>query len=514
MTFNEIPLDNMVPLFATEFNNTRAAKGGVMPWKNLIIGQPLSANNANAGSLKRVFSDVQADQLFGAGSQIALMIRAFRKANSFAELWALAVPDATNSGGQSVAKASGKIEVDFASGSTASASGVIKLMIAGQACNVSVEAGLDDVAIAKEIAFAINANSQLPVTATQDTGESSALLPSVTITAKNAGTFGNGINIRYNHNQGEELPGNVTVTITDMDDAGADPTYSDDNVGNIIRGTWFNSVAVGSSEATNVAYIKSVLDTRWTATVQQTGVAFFGVNVPEESGDTHVAEISLEDYLERVEDLNSQVLVVPSIPKSPTPGFVMAAATMGVCAGLALNNPALPLKSVAVPGIVAPKEEDRLDLPNNNLLLKAGCALLVAADDGTVYLSRIVTTYKHNAMGENDVSYQQLETVFTLARLRWDWNNDMSNKYPRAVIGSDDDQYGPGVPVITPTTGKAEIISKYEDWVKAGFCKNLALFRDNVVCIQDPDDEHALQWYVPADLVKQFFIGKTQFAFS
>lgn len=122
--------------------------------------------------------------------------------------------------------------------------------------------------------------------------------------------------------------------------------------------------------------------------------------------------------------------------------------------------------------------------------------------------------YKHNAMGENDVSYQQLETVFTLARLRWDWNNDMSNKYPRAVIGSDDDQYGPGVPVITPTTGKAEIISKYEDWVKAGFCKNLALFRDNVVCIQDPDDEHALQWYVPADLVKQFFIGKTQFAFS
>ena len=503
MTFNEIPADNMVPIFATEFNNTRAAKGGVMPWKNLIIGQPLSANNANAGALKRITSDSQADQLFGAGSQIALMIRAFRKANSFAELWALGVSDASDA-----AKATGKIEVDFeGSDTSASVSGVICLMIAGIACNVNVTAGQTEVQIATSIASAINAKSQLPVTATQDatSGESPALLPSVTITAKNAGMCGEGIDVRYNHNQGEELPGNVLVDITAMDDAGSDPEYGDENVGNIIRGTWFNAISFGSDVVENVSYIKGILDTRWTAIVQQTGAGFFGLNT---------ANADLDDITDRGEGLNSQVLVLPSLPKSPTPGFVISAATMGVCAGLALNNPALPLKSVAVPGIVAPKEDDRLDLPSNDILLKAGCALLTASDDGTVYLCRIVTTYKRNAMGENDKSYQQLETVFTLARLRWDWNNHLSNKYPRAVIGSDDDQYGPGIQVITPTTGKAEIISKYEDWVNAGFCKNLALFSENVVCIQDPDDEHALQWYVPADLIKQFFIGKTQFAFS
>ena len=39
MQFVEIPANNLVPIFATEFDNSNAVKGGAMPWKNLIIGQ-------------------------------------------------------------------------------------------------------------------------------------------------------------------------------------------------------------------------------------------------------------------------------------------------------------------------------------------------------------------------------------------------------------------------------------------------------------------------------------------
>ena len=122
ISFSEIPADNLVPMFMTEFDNSNAAKGGAMPWKNLLIGQALSANSANAGTLKLITSDEQADALYGAGSQIARMIRAFRKNTRNSELWALAVADGTTA-------AEGEIEVSFANSATAAPkSGAIRLI--------------------------------------------------------------------------------------------------------------------------------------------------------------------------------------------------------------------------------------------------------------------------------------------------------------------------------------------------------------------------------------------------
>ena len=85
--YQEIPANNLVPIFATEFDNSLASKPGPMPWKNLLIGQ---ATNANAPTgLTQISSDDQADSLFGAGSQIALMARAFRKNAKYMELYCI-----------------------------------------------------------------------------------------------------------------------------------------------------------------------------------------------------------------------------------------------------------------------------------------------------------------------------------------------------------------------------------------------------------------------------------------
>lgn len=82
--FSEIPSDNLVPMFMTEFDNTNAAKSGAMPWKNLVIGQPLPGKSET--ELKQITSDESADALYGAGFQLALMIRAFRKNSKTSEL--------------------------------------------------------------------------------------------------------------------------------------------------------------------------------------------------------------------------------------------------------------------------------------------------------------------------------------------------------------------------------------------------------------------------------------------
>lgn len=494
ISFNEIPADNMVPLFATEFDPGAAAKGGAIPWKNLLIGQALpTADGENIGALKQITSDAQADVLFGAGSQIALMCRAFRKSAPTMELWALAVKDSSLDS-TAAAKATGSITVSFASGTSATKSGSISLMIAGQGVDVNVTAGQTETLIAAAIASAINANSQLPVTATNSSGV-------VTVSAKNAGTLGEEIDIRYNHFKGETLPGNVSLAVVAMDGAGSDETYNSENVGDIISGVWFNAVGIGSSKNSNVNYIKGLLDERWKATVQQLGEGFYFVGGANVTASSMVAEGDAR---------NSNVLNITGIAASPTPGFVQAAAVMGACALSALGDPALPLTNVAVPGIVAPKMEDYLGLAENNDLLKAGVALLVAGNDGTVYLKRMVTTYKENALGAADKSYMQLEDCFTLSYLRWDWNNHLQTKFPRAKIGTDGDEYGPGQIIMTENTGLAEIKLKYKEWVRAGLVQNQKLFEENVVCVRDPNDRNAMQWLVPATLMDKFFIGKTK----
>ena len=504
ISFGEIPADNLVPMFMTEFDNSNAAKGGAMPWKNLLIGQALSANSANTGTLKLITSDEQADALYGAGSQIARMIRAFRKNTRNSELWALAVADGTTA-------AEGSIAVSFAgSAAVAPKSGAIRLMIGGQSVAADVVAGKTAAEVATAIAAAINENQQLPVVA-------EASSATVTLTAKNGGTCGQGIDIRYNHYQGQELPQGVQLAITAMTGGGSDTSYVTANVANIIRGTWFNAIVAGSDDATNVAEIKRILDDRWTATVQQTGVLFFSLNgcsVTESDDTTDYGTASLDALVERGGDLNSQVVCLPSLPETPTPGFEVAAAVLGCVSPKALNDPAQPLSNWAVAGIVAPRETDREDLEGNNLLLKAGCALLTCGNDGTVYLKRMVTTYKTNPAGAKDTSYQQLEKVFTLSFLRWDWNNYLAGRYPHAKLADDGTDFGPGQVIMTPKLGEAELLGRYEYWISKGLVQDYATFKANLVVARDPDDDTALQFLIPADLIDQFFIGKSKIQFK
>lgn len=490
MNFSEIPADNLVPMFFTEFDNSNAVKGGAMPWKNLLIGQPLGAKATYNGKLVQVKSDEQADAYYGEGSMLALMCKAFRKNSKNSELWALAVPENASS-----SAATGRITAAVSGESGLPYAGVIRLMIGGQAVAVNV-AALDTAAkVATKIAAAVNAVSNLPVSASADSAV-------VTLTAKGKGSYGAAIDIRYNHYQGEELPEGLTLTINAMANGGDDTAYSAANVTNIIDGTWFNAIVTGSAKESDVRFIKAILDSRWSATVQQTGVVFSAV-----CGAANACETEGYKY-------NSQVVVVPALPKTPTPAFEVSSAVLGVVASLAQNDPAAPLSNYAVSGVVAPKPEDQIGMSGNNDLLKKGCALLVSGADGSVYLKRIVTTYRTTANGAADTSYQQVETVFSLSFIRWDWNNYMAGRYPHAKLADDGNDFGPGQVVMTPNLGKGELLGRYEYWMSKGIVQNYDNFKKNLVVVRDADDKTALQFLIPAELVSQFFIGKSKIQFK
>lgn len=514
--FNEIPADNLVPIFAVEINNDRASKTGPMPWKNLLIGQAVGAvgnstpaaekkwrpGTDNTGKLIRIMDEDQADSLFGFGSQISLMVKAFRKNAPYMDLYCIALADAPVESGQS--EDAGKAAATLTISGPATESAPICLNIGGQAVIVTViDADTAD-AIAANIKAKIDSLVDLPVTATVSSNV-------VTLKAKNRGAAGNDIGVFLNFNEGENAPEGVSIAefastdVVYLTGGSGDTEYTAANVGNLIEGTWFNAVAISQGDNSltgNVAYIKEKLDERWTAMKQQTGVLFYCV------GGNMTAETTAGNAR------NSQVLCVPGLPDSPTPPCDMAAAAMGACAVSALNDPALPLTNVAVKGVIAPKREKRLGVTSRNALLKAGVAALFTGEDGTVYLNRTVTTYKYKPNGASDISYRQLETVFTLSYLRWDWNNYLAGKYPRAKLADDGNEFGPGQVVMTPKKGKAELLARYKEWMAKGLVQNFELFKQNVVVELDPDDPYALLFLAPANLIKQFFISKTLLQFE
>lgn len=490
ISFDTIPADSLYPIFATEFGGSMSAKSGPMPWKNLIIGQPLRSKMSENGSLTLITSDEQADALFGAGSQLALMIRAFRKNTKSSELWALPVADDSTA---DAAEGSLTFEIEGEEETPElAAGGAVRLMISGQPCPVNVSAGDSAADVATKAAAAINAKTSLPVTASASSGI-------VTLTAKNKGAYGNGIDVRWNHNQGEVLPDGLSVTLSAMANGGADPLFEDARVKETCAGNWFNMIVIGSADNDNINYIKEMLDERWTAIVQQTGVMCFSLNGGAET-----------DYTNKANALNSQEIVLAALPKSPTSGAEKASALFGCVAPKALNDPAKPLHNYSVAGVVAPRRDDREDFNGNDRLLKSGCALMVAAEDGSVFTSRIVTTYKRNAQGVQDKSYMQLETVLTLSYLRWDWNNYLALKYPHAKLAPDGSKFGKGQQVMTPSLGKAELIKCYKIWEEKGLVYDSAGFAENVVVELDPENEYAMNFLIPAHLIKQFFISKSK----
>ncbi|MCF0222860.1 MAG: hypothetical protein HUK20_01185 [Fibrobacter sp.] len=486
--FQEIPANNLVPIFATEFDNSSAAKSGPMPWKNVLIGQ---ATKTDAPSVPtQVFTDAEADSMFGEGSQIALMAKAFRKNAKNMEMYCLALQDSADG-----SKATGKITIT----GSATESAPLYLMIGGQSVVVTVLA--DDTAktIAESIVAKVTELMNLPVTATSTEGV-------VTLTAKNKGIAGNDISIELNFNAGENTPSGVTVAITKFTGGSGDTPYNATTVGSKIAGQWYNAIVLGHGDtnvvSSDVTYIKELLDECWTATVQKTGVMYYSV-----AGTLSV--VTTAGGLR-----NSQVMCIPSIVKSPSLPCVIAAASAGCIAQCALNDPAVPLSNWPVYGVVAPKPEDRLIMSEENTILRSGAALLSAGDDGTVYLKRCVTTYKRNAAGVSDTSYQQLEKIHTLSYLRWDWNAYLGGKYPHAKLADDGNEYGPGQVVMTPSLGKAEILTRYKYWMSKGLVQNYDEFAKNVVVERDPDDDTAMNFLIPANLIDQLLICKSKIQFK
>lgn len=484
ISFNSIPADLRVPGQHIEFDSSRAVSG-LSPIANrvLIVGQRLAAGTAAALTVQPIAEAGEAVALFGRGSMLARMVAAYKAADRYSEVNAIALDDI---GGGTAA--TGTITVT----GPATAAGTLALMVAGVPVPVAVANAASANTVATAIAAAITANLDLPVTA-------AAVGAVVTVTSRHKGTIGNAIDLRHSHFAGEALPAGIGLAIVAMAGGATDPDLS--TIWAVIGDNAYRSLVLGLTDATTVAAAKTELDDRWGPLRMLETVAY---------GAKSGTQGTLAAFGAA---LNSELVSVLGTGKSPTWPAEAAAIWAAVCGYYTAIDPARPLQTLALRGLVAPTEADRFTRAQRDLLLRDGISTFTVDQGGTARVERAITTYQTNALGIADTAWLDLETVTTLAYLRASLRARIALKFSRHKLADDGTAYGPGQAMVTPRVIRAEVIALAREWEAAGLVEGLDQFVADLIVERDAGDPNRVNALIPPDIVNQFrsFAAAIQF---
>lgn len=207
------------------------------------------------------------------------------------------------------------------------------------------------------------------------------------------------------------------------------------------------------------------------------------------------------------------MLSIAGLKGCPAPAWEVAAVITGVAAYYLHIDPARPLQTLPLTGVLPPAEEARFTMEERNLLLHDGISTLTVDDGGAVLIERLITTYETNAYGIDDISYLDVNTLKTLAYLRYSVRARISMRFPRHKLASDGTGVGAGQAVVTPKVIRAELIALFRDWETAGLVENIDQFKEDLIVERDTNDPNRLNALIPPDLINQFrvFAGQVQF---
>lgn len=485
ISFNQIPIDIRVPGVYIETDNSMAV-GGLPAMHHLILvmGQRLTTGTIAQKVPVRILNKAQGEAYFGRGSQLSAMINALKDANGYTETWAVALDD--DSAG---VQAAGAITI----GGVVSAAGTLNIYIGGKKIKVAVAAGEATTVTATNVAAAINARTDLPVTAAVDGVNQSK----VNITCRWKGETGDSIDIRLNYYQSEKTPTGMTVTITAMTGGTSNPDIADAIAA--IGDEQYHTIIVPWTDAANLAALYTEMQRRWGPLVKKEGHAFTA------AAGTHAALSTLGD------SVNDECLTIMGTQNSPTTPWEMAAIVGAVDA--CEPDPARPRQTLTLTGALASWPEDRYTLSERNIHLYDGISTFTVDEGGLCRIERLITTYKTNALGVDDISYLNVETMRTIAYLRYSTRVRIALRYPRHKLASDGTEIAPGQAIVTPKTIRAELIALFLQWMDAGLVEGLAQFKKDLIVKRNTSDPDRVDAIIPPDVINQFrvFAASLQF---
>ena len=482
ISFSSIPSNWKQPLYWVEIDPSQAGLP-VFPQPALLVGQMLSTGTAAPNVPIPCQSPALADSLFGLGSHLAAVAKAFFKVNASQLVWCLPVSDPTG------AVATGTITV----ATPPSQAGQLDLYIGGKHVPVIVSATDTVATVATNIQAAIqaNVNNDLVVTAPAPAGAV------VTVNCRFKGVVGNDIRMQdsyYSGFGGEQLPTGLTLTYSGPTLAGGTgvPVFTTaiSNMGEMdaeyVCLPWTDSTTLlawttefGFSDSGRWGWMRQKFGSIWSA------MRGTYANLLSFSTTSNSAQLS--------------VLGVETL--APSPVFEWAAAYCGKAARGFTNDPARPLQSLHLDGILPAKLNNRFLMTELNGLALNGIGTQRTEADNVPMIARETTMYQLNLYGYSDDAYTDATTLATLARLLRNQRQAITSKYPRHKLADDGTRFGAGQAIITPIGIKAELVAQYRVDEFNGLVENADAYIANLIVERDTNDPTRVNVLYPPDLV-------------
>lgn len=477
ISFEKIPANVKTPGAYVEIDPSNAEQGpGVQEYVGLIIAQRLSGGSGAAGSRYLITSPDQAIDLGGRGSMAARMADAWFANNQVNRVY-LHLLDDVGAGTAATA--------DLTVTAAATATGTLALYVCGKRVPVAVAAGDAVGTIAAAISAAINADADLPCTATVSTA-------TVTITARHKGLVGNSIDIRVNHG-GEFLPAGVTLSSTQFVLAGGATNPDLDDVWAAIGDTQYHAIACPYNDTTNLDSSLDVeLERKWGPMVRADGFALVA---------KRAAHASLVSYGGSRNSKHFSVLGYDGPEAEDTASARLAA----VLALSAQNDPALPFETVRLVGFAVPSEDERFTRAERDQQLNSGISTFVVVG-GQVQIERLITCNQTTATGAPTEAFLDVGTRLTSAFMAWDFRTDARTKFARSKLAKDGTRYGAGQKIVTPAIGRAFAIGKAVQWEERGLLEDSDQFAKDLVVEINASDPTRLDFLLPPNITNGLMV--------
>ena len=394
-----IPSSLLKPGFYGKYNTAGAASLGTFAQKLLVIGQRLAAGSVAALVPTQVFSAAEAATKFGAGSVIHRQVLSALAQNADLAPWVVALDDAASS-----AAATGSVTFT----GTATANGTQVLYLGSSRVELAVLSGDTPSILAARLVSVVNARTELAVTASSSSG-------TVTLTAKNKGTVGNGLTLA----SGASVAG-IASALVAFSGGATDPDLQP--ALDLVFPSQFHVVAVWDAGATAQAKVKTYLEAVSSAIEERPGRSYAAVTGTAKNIATQVTLAS---------GLNHERLSVAYLPGSWSPAYEVGAALAAAVA--CETDPARPFDGVDLPGVMAPDISVRLSRSEQESLLAAGITPLEVNATGTVEIVRLVTT-RTQTNGVPDLVLLDTTAIAVLDYLRSSVIAMFKAKFPRPKL--------------------------------------------------------------------------------
>lgn len=451
--FDTIPGSIRVPGRYIEFNTKTAVSGLPQNPQKMVLIAPMTAAGSQTPNVPvNLFSDVQAADLFGAGSWAHLCVRQAFTNNQYLDLTVIGVADAAD--GAQAATAGVTV-----SGLPAVA-GTATVVLGGVAYATSVNA--DDTAdtVAGRLRTLLGA-ADSPAAAA---GSAAA----VSLTAKCKGEIGNELAL-----SASTTATGLKVSVTPF--SGGEGNADISAALNAVAGKRYHIVCSAFGDDANAKRLSAHLTAVSNAIEKRGAIGVIGQRGTLAAATTFAGK------------LNDGRISVPWYKRAVEGSAIIAA---GYAAVLAFEeDPAKPLNTLEVKGLGITSDADWPVYAELNNALYNGITPLTVVNN-KVQILRAVSTYTKNATGTDDPALLDITTIRTLDYVRDAVDQRVALRFPREKLHER-----------TPKKVRSEILDVLLKLEEAEIIEGVMANAHLLIVERDPNDPNRLNVVIPVDVV-------------